>query len=113
MIVAIDLDGTTCKYDGHYVHNKPGDPLEGALNFVKKLQERGHEVVVFTVRSNATRVQRHLITHGFPKLRVTKVKFGFDVLLDDRAINFPGPQFYADTDQAVAAIENFKPWWKK
>lgn len=111
--VAIDLDGTMLQYDGHYEQYKYGEPIPGVLEFVNKLIERGHTVVVFTVRQSHQKISDYLVSKGFPRLKVTSTKFGFDMLLDDRAISLPSPTFYVNTDEAVAKIESFRTWWDK
>lgn len=111
--LAIDLDGTLLQYDGNYEQYKYGEPMPGALEFVKKLIERGHTVTVFTVRQSHQQISDYLVSKGFPRLKVTSTKFGFDMLLDDRAINLPNPSFYLNIDEAVDKIENFRTWWDK
>jgi hypothetical protein len=110
--IAIDLDGTILKYKGWHGRGNFDKPLNGALDFIKTLISRGHVVTIFTARSNSKEVQQFLMQNGFPELKVTSEKFGFDMLIDDRAVPFPGPSFYDNIDSAVAIVENFQPWWK-
>lgn len=109
--IAIDLDGTILNFDGKFVPGVYTNPMEGALAFIKALLARGHRVTIFTARSNTKRVGDWLTSHGFPKLNVTSEKSGFDMFLDDRAMTFPGPSFYNDTEAAIKAVEEFKSWW--
>jgi len=111
--VAIDFDGTLVDYNGVYKSGEYGEPLSGALDFVNKLQSRGHRVTVFTARSNPKRVSEWLVSKGFPKLTVTCEKSGFDLFIDDRAIPYQGPSFYDNIDEAIKVVEEFKPWWAK
>ena len=48
MIIAIDFDGTIVE------HRFPeiGDPVPYALNFIKALKENGHQIFLWTIRSN-------------------------------------------------------------
>lgn len=111
--IAIDFDGTIVNYDGNYRTGVYDEPLPGALDFVKKLIAKGHRVTVFTARSNAKKVSDYLVEKGFPRLHVTCEKSGFDMFIDDRAVPFRGPSFYDNVDEAISAVENFKPWWAK
>jgi hypothetical protein len=111
--VAIDFDGTIVNYDGNYRTGVYDEILPGALEFVLKLKANGHRVTIFTARGNPKKVSDYLVEKGFPRLTVTCEKSGFDMFIDDRAIPFPGPSFYNNIDDAVKAVEEFKPWWAK
>ena len=48
--VAVDLDGVLAKYDGWRGVGHIGDPIQGAQDFLNKLQRLGFEVLIFTTR---------------------------------------------------------------
>jgi len=50
--VCVDLDGVLAQYDGWKGVEHIGDPIPGAVQFTKKLQEVAR-VVIFTTRTNA------------------------------------------------------------
>lgn len=50
--VAFDLDGTLARYDGWRGLEHIGEPLEGAVDAVNKLIERGYDVAIYTTRTN-------------------------------------------------------------
>ena len=47
--VCVDLDGVLAKYDGWVAADVIGEPIEGAVEFVKWLLDR-YEVVLYTAR---------------------------------------------------------------
>ncbi len=74
--VCVDLDGVLAKYDEWEGVDHFGDPIEGAVEFTKKLGET-FDVVIFTTRCNpevnkperphllVNRVREWLDKHGF------------------------------------------------
>lgn len=88
--IGVDLDGTLAEYkkgQGSLI----GRPLQPMVARIKKWQEKGKEVRIFTARAKTPggvmQVQTWLANNGLPKLDVTNVKDDelFE-LWDDKAI---------------------------
>lgn len=48
MIIAVDFDGTICENKFPDI----GEPIKDSLKYIKKLKEDGHELILWTCRSN-------------------------------------------------------------
>jgi len=100
--VAVDLDGVLAQYDGWKGVEHIGDPIPGAVQFTKQLQEIAR-VVIFTTRTNADpkisernesvemltqRVKLWLDAHGFAydEIYVGQGKPLAAAYVDDRAV---------------------------
>jgi len=100
--VCVDLDGVLAQYDGWKGVEHIGDPIPGAVQFTKKLQEVAR-VVIFTTRTNADpaiqernesvemltqRVRLWLDAHGFAydEIYVGQGKPLAAAYVDDRAV---------------------------
>jgi len=100
--VAVDVDGVLAQYDGWKGVEHIGDPIPGAVEFTKKLQEIAR-VVIFTTRVNADpkisgrnesvqmltqRVRLWLDAHGFAydEIYVGQGKPLAAAYVDDRAV---------------------------
>lgn len=106
--VLIDWDGTIGTYDGKYVKDVVGAPMEGARAAIYSLVERdGFEVKIFTTRE-AEIIAPVLSEFGFPKLEITNIKSPAFVHVDDRALRFEGKWDREFLEQ----IRTFQPWWK-
>lgn len=107
--ILVDWDGTIGKYDGKYVKDVVGAPMEGARRAIYQLVEReGFLVKVFTTRE-ASLIRPVLAEFGFPKLDITNLKEPAFLHLDDRAICFEGKW----DGLLVERIKAFQPWWKR
>lgn len=97
--VCVDLDGVLAKYDGWKGIDHIGDPIEGAVEFMQKLDEL-YKGVIFTTRCNpelnqlpveelSGRVQRWLDDWGFTYDSIyTGVGKPICIaFIDDRALN--------------------------
>lgn len=108
-IICVDLDGVLNDYDGwkgaEYFH----PPRPGAEQFLRELNDRGFQVVVFTVRW-APHVERWLAEHGLAHLvsAITDRKPPAFAYVDDRAICFRG-----DFRAALEQIASFKAHWEE
>jgi len=90
-ILAVDIDGTLVDDDEHF--------LPGAKEAILALRKRGWRVVIFTVRDGVDDVAEMLRSEGIPFDAVNEnlpgkgtssPKIYYDVLIDDRALNFDG-----------------------
>lgn len=102
----IDFDGVLHTYDGTF-SNVLNMPVPGARKACIFLS-REYKLICFTTRKPTEDVERWLSRNGFPVMEVTDVKKPAYLILDDRALRFDGQW----TDELLAQIYNFKPWWK-
>lgn len=90
-IIAVDLDGTLCRYNGWQGMDHIGDPVPGMLRRVKGWLKQGHEVVIFTARAEdpdaVPFIKDWLSKQGMGHLEVTCEKsMRFDEIWDDKAV---------------------------
>jgi hypothetical protein len=91
MIYCFDLDGTLCTHEKNYADAKP---LTNRINVLNTLYDDGNTIIIDTARGSTTKIDWYEITEKqlnlwgvkYHKLRVG-VKFNFDFLIDDKAIN--------------------------
>jgi len=99
--IGVDLDATLAKYDGWKGLDVIGDPLDGAVEFTKRLSTICN-VVIFTTRGNASLNDRdnrtpkqlkqllktYLDKHGFSytDIWVGQGKPPYAAFVDDRAV---------------------------
>ncbi len=90
----IDFDRVIHKYSQGF---KDGsiydDPVPGAIEALKKLQEAGYEVIVFTAKSQLGQkrnkaIKKWLEKYGLKNIKVTSTKLSARAYIDDRAIRF-------------------------
>ena len=109
--VAVDFDGTLTAYDNHDALPSP-PPLDGAREFLEKLQDAGKHVIVLTHRP-VDQVVEWLREHGMFDLvpgGVTNIKPEASAYLDDRAVRFEGD--YKQAFKDLAKKERVRPWWR-
>lgn len=84
--VALDFDGTLCSDEAF------GPPDPGALRMAREHFDARHMVVVYTARpeDDRAKVEAWLREHDvrYDALRMGKLRY--DLLVDDRALNWPG-----------------------
>jgi hypothetical protein len=113
--VSLDFDGVIHSYESGWTGPKPEDPpVEGAVEFVKKLINADFEVVLHSTRANTKEgkqgIENWLEQHDFPNLEVHVDKPHAEVYVDDRAFRFKG-----NFDKAFDFIKDKKlrtPWNK-
>lgn len=90
--IAFDFDQTLAK--GTWPSPECGTPIPEGIAGVRFYYERGFGVFIFTARprSHSERMWRWLAVQGIAHMIYDIVfdKPHFDLLIDDRAINFPG-----------------------
>ena len=100
-VIAVDFDGVIHEYSHGWQKGAIYDPpIKGSLRALKKLMDKGYDIVVFTARENLDDVRAWLIeewTKEFssnpnvtidPKIEVTNIKPKATAYIDDRAIRF-------------------------
>lgn len=90
--IAVDFDGVIHDYkNGFQDGSIYGEPVEGAIKGIKKLQEEGYTIVVFTARNNDNLwlVEAWLgEVCGLGNIKVTNKKIPALAYIDDRGIRF-------------------------
>jgi len=103
MIIAIDFDGTIVEND----FPKIGKPLPFAFEVIKELQEKGHNLILWTFRDGIqlreavefckdNGIEFYAVNHSFPNenfdLAISR-KIYADIYIDDKNVGgFPGWQ---------------------
>ncbi|HEY2295891.1 MAG TPA: hypothetical protein VGM86_34760 [Thermoanaerobaculia bacterium] len=108
-IVCVDLNGVLDLYTG-WKHEKHWDPPRpGAEELLRRLNERGYRVVVFTSRW-ADDARAWLAEHGLDRWvsEVTDRKPAAHVFVDDRAVCFRG-----DYEETLEEIARFRAYWEE
>lgn len=88
MKIGLDFDGVLHDHLNPVEGKRMGPPVAGSLDGVRDLICHGHEVVLFTVRGDASHVRAWLRYFDFPPLRITDIKESFDIIVDDHALHF-------------------------
>jgi hypothetical protein len=88
VILAIDFDGVIHDYKHPVLGRTMGMPLEGARTALEAFKAAGHTIVVFTVRDGEPYVHDWMHYYGIPYDSITRIKGDFDLIIDDRAVNF-------------------------
>jgi len=87
--VCVDLDGVLASYDGWKGPTVIGEPLSGAVDFVRELAEK-FEVVVHTTRANTDEgraaIEAWLQEHGFTGVSDLVGKPMAVAYVDDRSV---------------------------
>jgi len=95
--IAVDFDGTICHYDTWEGPGWVGDPIPGALRFLRTLKARGYDIWIFSARAvdpeGFGAIHKWLVQHGVRDIveGITHEKqYRFWYFVDDRAIHFDG-----------------------
>ena len=115
MVVAVDVDGTFCKYKEGAPADL-GESIPGMVEQLLALKAAGWKIVAWTVRPDSPELRKQLDARGMPYDYVNENPHGppngsnkiyADVYLDDKAM-----QFYGETKGLAEKIINFRPWHK-
>ena len=105
--IALDFDAVLHSYEGKYSSGKLNGPIKGAKSAVDALLDAGFEVIILSAR-DSMEIKKWLKEHDFPSLKVTNEKVPFQVMLDDRAVQFNGNW----TPALVEKLKSFKAYWE-
>lgn len=118
-ILALDLDGTLCEYDGWKGADHFGKPHKELVDQLYELKKRGDwAIVIFTTRATNEALRKHLDAYDVPYDFINKHpwqppgsshKPTADVYLDDRALRYEGDP----TDLADKIVEASTPWYSQ
>lgn len=113
-ILCLDFDGVLARYERGWPGNAAmvaEEPVEGAQDFVRRAQEAGWRVMVYSARSGQAGGIRAMRTwlkrHGFPEVELPGRKPPITLTIDDQAIRFEGA--WPDPKE----ILKLKPWYKR
>lgn len=102
MVISLDFDNTVYSTpEDEKMGKLVGQPLPGAFEAMDQLLSEGHELQIFTARTDFPRIKTWLKENGFD-LDVSNVKYPADVYIDDRGVSFRG-----DWKQTLEETENF------
>jgi hypothetical protein len=89
--IAVDFDKTLAE-GGTFPDFIPGPPLPGAVEAMKRLDERGFKITIFTSRHWADyhNIEKWCEVYGIPVRRILCGKPLYKYLIDDRNIAFDG-----------------------
>ena len=114
-VVAVDLDGTLAQPYGEFDPNHIPPPRVGARKWMKRFQEIGAHIVIFTVRGEEQVVKDWLREHDIPFTYVndnpnqpdgTSDKVMADVYIDDKGVRAnPGKPWSQIGEEAVRELE--------
>jgi hypothetical protein len=99
-LICFDLDNTLCNTKGNKYKNST--PIKKKINFVNKLYDEGHYIIIFTARFMGKFAGNHLKVkkygYNFTKKQLIKwdlnhhelimCKPTFDYMIDDKSIGF-------------------------
>ncbi len=116
-IVAIDFDGTISKFNGWAGKYNYGSMISDASKYMNLLKDSGWKIIIYTTRNEDETVKKYLNKYDIPFDFINENpyqpfgsnpnKLYFDIILDDRAINFKGS--WAD---AYKKIIDFKTYYE-
>lgn len=88
--IGVDFDKTLAH--SSYPDFEIGDPLDGAVEAMHELHNRGFKITVFTARAwvDYQKIEDWCTLHGLPVRRIICGKPLFKYLIDDRNIEFAG-----------------------
>lgn len=96
-MIAIDFDGTLAVYESFEGIESVGEPIEGAIEFVRALRKMDIRLAIFSARAYDPKgkrtIENWIIEHDLQDdiEFVTHEKLPeFDLIVDDRAIRFEG-----------------------
>jgi hydroxymethylpyrimidine pyrophosphatase-like HAD family hydrolase len=111
--LAVDFDGVIASYDGWKGYGVLGEPIEGAVETLRKLKHIGWKIIIFTTRGEEEifeylrqhRIPFDEINHNSNLVGSNPGKPVATCYLDDRAICFTG-----DWEKAFNDITSFRSW---
>lgn len=88
-IIAIDFDNVIHNPASQKPGMRMGLPVDGAVEAMQALKEKGHELIVFTVRGDRPKhVVDWLKFYHIPFHDVTNIKPDAALFIDDKAVTF-------------------------
>jgi len=98
--IAVDFDGTLAEYTKWQGESTVGEPIPGAVEFIRGLNNT-YDVIIFSARASTEAgriaIRRWVIRNklaGIVKDITNQKKYSFVAYVDDRAIPFKEPNDY-------------------
>jgi hypothetical protein len=99
--IAIDFDGVISDYQGYKGKGVFEKPVPGVADAISELKQEGHQIIIFTSRSEERDIKEYLELHDIPFDEInrnpagtvkglSKKKVCADVYIDDNAMAFNG-----------------------
>ena len=113
--VAVDFDGVLARYDGWKGEDVLGEPLEGAMDFLRALATE-YDIVIHSTRDSVA-IRQWIQKYGLDEdgdcdfqldasIEISQEKPLALLYIDDRAFCFQGK--FPTIDE----IKTFRPWWQ-
>ena len=97
-VIAVDFDAVISSYKRPWKHDELGEPIPEIINTIRYYHDKGCYILIFTGRHSTPKLVRWLKKHnvpydGFnvnprPYLHASRFTPYYDVIIDDKAINF-------------------------
>ncbi len=89
--LGIDFDNTITNNNGHPNYT-PTTPIDGAVETLNKLAGDGYKIIIYTARpwSDYHNIEKYCENHGIPMRRIICGKPLFNLVVDDKNIEFDG-----------------------
>jgi len=121
-IIAVDFDATLASYVRPFKFDKLGYPQNNVIKAVRYFYDRGYYILIFTGRKKTKKMEQWLKRnevpyHGFntqPKhmKEADNYKPMYDVLIEDKAVNYHWKYNKKSTEALIADI-TLKMTWSK
>jgi hypothetical protein len=96
-MIGIDFDNTIARHDTFGAADDVGEPIPGAIQFIKAVKQLGFDIVIFSARAidplGKKAIEQWVDENGLSEYIefVTHEKLpSFKFIVDDRAIHFAG-----------------------
>ena len=87
--LAIDFDGVIHDHKHPIEGRRMGKPIEDAQEYITKLKQAGHEIIIFSVWGDQPEVISDWMDYyNIPFDSITNIKPNADYFIDDKAIKF-------------------------
>ena len=106
-VLAIDFDDVICNSKDVKPGRRMGEPMEWAVSAITRLKQRGHTIIIHTVRgSRPQHVADWLDYFQIPYDQITDIKPATaDIYLDDKGLTFRGwDKFSADAYEKLGLV---------
>jgi len=113
--IAVDFDGVLASYNGWKGFDVLGRPDAYIITLLHDLHQEGWKIIIFTTRQDTPTLREWLKIYEVPFNEInrnsdnpecTSIKPIYDIILDDRAINYHGQNVSEIKDQIAEVLAN-------